>query len=124
MTAPIRGQANDNVIITGGHEKSAPEVVPSRLPPAPEAAPPPNTHGIREAVDADAAEVDRLLRLLCEGEGELYTPLPNLPRKIFVAQSDGEIVGMCAIFVLSDVQLSHLFVEERHRRQGFGRRLL
>lgn len=103
---------------------AAPKVVPPHAPEAtPKAA---STHTcIRTATTEDQPAINRLILLACQFTGEPYAPLPELPRKVFVAQSNNKIVGMVVAFIQSgDVQLSHLFVEKQYRRRGLGKALL
>jgi ribosomal protein S18 acetylase RimI-like enzyme len=82
-------------------------------------------HKVRTATGEDAKTIEHLIGLACEYENLPLSPLPVMPRKIYVAEVDDRVVGMCVVFIQSgEVQLSHLFVLEQHRGHGLGKALL
>ena len=80
---------------------------------------------VRAATAADDRIIDHLIGMACEYEGLPFARLPDMPRKIFVAEVDNRVVGMIVVFIQSgDVQISHLFVLEQFRRRTLGKSLL
>ena len=92
---------------------------------------------IRDADRADAAAIARLLGQLgypADAE-EIPRRLARLQRsgadRLFVAEIDGEVVGLAGIHVAPSVEydadaakVSAIVVDERFRRRGVGRALL
>jgi GNAT superfamily N-acetyltransferase len=92
---------------------------------------------IRDADDIDAPALARLLGQLGypTEEAEVLRRLErlraDLADRVFVAELDGEVVGLAGIHVSRSLEydrdaakVSAIVVDERHRRSGVGRALL
>jgi ribosomal protein S18 acetylase RimI-like enzyme len=80
---------------------------------------------IRPASPADAAELTRMIEALAAHEGSDTTDLPGGGTTL-VAVKHGKPVGRITVYppILGVAEIRALWVDERHRRQGIGRKLL